>query len=386
MTLKYFLRALALCSLSLLLFACGKEEEDETVPVLKNLVKDVPPGGGEQQLKVVATASWTLKAISDNKEVDWIHFNPASGDAGSFTVKMIVDPNTGGPRSATIVLQGPTLKRVNDIMQLAVPTVDNAPLWLELPALDKPSLYCFTHDWDGGQYINRNKSPKRNYSFYWDKENYVSHWVAYPLNDDLKSGKYGRYDNQGGTFIPDPILSNLGWVQPDISTGSYGWGTRGHQLPSADRQTEKSNISTFYVTNITPQSYNFNGQIWGSLEGAVRKYSEKSDTLYVCTGCVISSSSNKTPKYSGCFVAIPDSYYKALLRKKDNDYSAIAFLLPHTESIANEDYMDYITSVSELEAATGVTFFAALSSYVGEAQVSAIKSANPNTVVSNWLK
>ena len=387
MTGKNFFRYFALGTLALLLFACGKQENEETVPVLKNLEKTIQASGGEQQLKVVATASWTLKALSGDKQVDWVHFNPSSGEAGSVTVKMTVDQNPGGPRSATVLLQGPTLKRTFDIQQLATPSVDNAPLWLELPVMkETPNLYFFTHDWDGGQYISKDMSPKRNYSFYWNKEKYVSYWVAYPLNKDLHSGGYGRYDDKdGGGFPADPILTNLGWLQPYLfsKTDTYGGGwTRGHQIPSADRQVEKANMATFYVTNMTPQNYDMNSGVWGSLEGKVRSWADRSDTLYVCTGCHLGPST--TGNKSGVNVAIPDYYYKALLRRKGSDYSMAAFKIANDATVAYNEYTEFALPVSELEAETGETFFAALGSYISEEKIAEMKSASTLEVVNKW--
>ena len=387
MMTRHILRLLAVSSLSLLLFACGKQENEETVPVLKNLTKTVQASGGEQQLRVVTTASWTLKALSGDKQVDWVHFDPSSGEAGTFSVKMTVDPNTGSPRVATVVLQGPTLKRTAELQQLATPSVDNAPLWLELPALrETPDCHFFTHDWDGGMYVSAEVSPKRNYSFYWDKNRYISHWVAYPLNKDLHSGGYGRYDDkEGGGFPADPILTNLGWAQPYLfgKTDTYGGGwTRGHQIPSADRQVEKANMATFYVTNMTPQNYDMNGEVWAKLEGSVRSWSDRCDTLYVCTGC--HPGPYATGNKSGVNVSIPDYYYKALLRKKGEDYSMAAFKIANDATVATSGYMDFIISVSELESETGEVFFAALSSYISADKIAALKSASPVGVVSKW--
>ena len=396
----------ALMAFTMVLFSCQKQE-DETIPVLKVPQAMVPSDGGTQNLEVAATSAWTLSVLYEGASKGWIELAQTSGAAGVWLVSMTVFKNTvDEPRSATIVLSGPTIQTKRQVSQMGGGAVAQAPLWMELPVLDDPHLYFFTHDWEAGQYINKEVSPKRNFSFYWDPQNYVSIWVAYPLNTNLMTGKAGRYEENGREVFPqDPILKNLGMKQPDLYSNSYGgsdtvtgapadglegW-TRGHQIPSFDRQQSvNSNKATFFGTNMTPQQYDFNGGIWAKLEGRVRSYaksSDVSDTLYVCTGCDLSNSLGWSSFKSGVSARVPGAYYKALLRKKGNSYSAAAYYLPHDYSIAfgsDKDLDKYLISVSELEKKVGVDFFATLPAVVGKEQAAAIESADPGTVVSKW--
>ena len=173
--------------------------------------------------------------------------------------------------------------------------------------------------------------------------------------------------------------------QPVLKS-SYGGGwTRGHQIPSADRQeNEAVNMCTYYVTNMTPQEYNFNGDIWADLESRVRSYSNNADTLYVVTGCHITSDCGWSGLSGGVAARVPSAYYKALLRLKGGSYSAAAYYLPHSKSIATDNFANYAISVSELEKKVGVDFFARLPDVVGKEQAAAIESADPSTVVSKW--
>lgn len=375
-------------SLTMVLFSCQKQE-DETIPVLKVPQAVVSAQGGGQSLEVAATSSWTLSVDYSGAETGWIELAQTAGSAGVYYVRMNVTPNDGeNPRSATLTLKGITLKATAQVSQAGTggSVAAAAPMWMELPALDRPELYFFTHDWEGGQYISRQQSSKRSWSFYWDPKNYVSHWVAYPLNTGLLKGSYGRYDNKGGGFPQDPILEKLGMTQPELWDHSYGGGwTRGHQIPSADRQeNEKVNKCTYYVTNMTPQQYDFNGGIWASLEGRVRSYAKSCDTLYVVTGCHITSDSDWSGQSGGVAARVPTAYYKALLRLKGGSYTAAAYYLPHSKSIASDSYADYIISVSDLEKKVGVDFFAILPTVVGKDQALAIEKADPKTVVSKW--
>lgn len=373
---------------AMVLFSCQKQE-DETIPVLKVPQAVVTASGGSQSLEVAATSSWTLTVDYGGGPVGWIELAQTSGAAGIYKVPMTVTANAAeDPRSATIILKGITLKATKTVSQAGSGggAAVQAPMWMELPALDNPELYFFTHDWNGGQYIDKNSSPKRSWSFYWDTKNYVSHWVAYPLNAGLLKGNYGRYDSRGGGFPEDPILKSLGMKQPELWNHSYGGGwTRGHQIPSADRQENESvNMCTYYVTNMTPQQYDFNGDIWASLEGRVRSYSKNCDTLYVVTGCHITSDSGWSGMNGGVAARVPSAYYKALLRLKGGAYTAAAYYLPHSRDISADDYANYIISVRDLENKVGVDFFATLPTVVGKDQAAAIESADPKTVVSKW--
>lgn len=379
-------RILIAAAALLLAAAVSCRKEDEPIPVLTLTSKMIGHEGGKQAVTVAAQKDWRLEVNYLSAEEGWLSFSQTSGK-GIVGIFLTVSANNGDDsREAEIILSTPNHSIKTGIVQSGK-TASAAPLWLELPALDNPNLHFFVHDWNGGQYVSNVSSPMRNYSFCWDKTNYVSHWVAYPLNKSLRSGNYGRYDQHtGGGFPKDPILEELGWDQPDIFSHSYGGGwTRGHQIPSADRQQEKANIATYFCTNMTPQQYDFNGGIWANLENRVRNFADRADTLYVCTGCDLSNALGWSGDYGGMRVRVPGAYYKALLRKKGNNYTAVAFYLPHTESIASGSFMDYILSVDELEEKTGVDFFANLYMVVGgKDKAAAIEAADPKSTVQSW--
>lgn len=371
--LTYLGVALALVSL----FSCEKED-NETIPVLTMTQTLWPSEGGQQMVSIAATSSWTIEVdYTAGQDADWIHFSPASGE-GFATSAMTIDPNNGeGARQATVRLRSPKYEATASVSQSSG-LAGKGPQWLELPSLDIEGCAFYTHDMQGGLYQGVAKSGVRNWSFYWDPDNYVSRWVAYPLNNGL-IGK-GSRSNAWGL---DPLLPAE--QQPDLRSGSYGGGwTRGHQIPSADRLTYAANVSTFYGTNMTPQDYDFNCYIWADLEGKVRDYASTSDTLYVVTGCDLQGSTLKTGWNSGFQVTVPTAYFKALLRKKGTSYAAVGFYLPHDTFIAGENYMNYILSIDALEEKTGIDFFVNLPVVLGTSAADAIEAADPTQTVKNW--
>ncbi len=377
--MRNILASLVLALMAVLLLSCDKEEE--RVPVLTLPATMLTSAGGTQTMEVAAETSWKLYVDYNGGQTGWIVLSPDSG-TGIVDVVVTVKTNDGDePRSADIRLKTRSHEIKLTVSQSST-LAHSMPGWMELPVpSESPNLYFFAHDMKGGRYVNSTVSGTRNWSFFWDSKNYVSHWVAYPLNSSLLEGNYGRYD----VFIDDPLLKEEGLEQPYLTPKSYGGGwTRGHQIPSADRQKADSNKSTFYASNMTPQQYDFNGEIWARLEGKVRTYARNCDTLYVCTGCDIRNPMGYTGNQSGVFVAIPSAYYKALLRRKGNDWSAVGYYLPHDKNIAGADFQMYSMSIEALERKTGVDFFAHLPAFLGKDKSAAIESADPNTTLTNW--
>lgn len=368
----------ALAITGTLLFSC---QEEERVPVLTLPNTMITAAGGTQTLSVAAESPWTLSVVYLDSQTGWITTSAVSGSGFESVTVTVAENDSDSPRSATLRLDTRSYTIGLGVTQ-AASALHSMPVWMELPVpQDNPDLCFFTHDMKGGQYVSNSVSGTRNWSFYWDTNNYVSHWVAYPLNAGLLEGSYGRYD----TFIDDPLLVELGMTQPYLTPGSYGGGwTRGHQIPSADRQKADSNKSTFYATNMTPQQYDFNCEIWAKLESKVRVYARNCDTLYVCTGCDIRNPLGYTGNKSGVSVVIPSAYYKALLRRKGNDWSAVGYYLPHSADISGNDFQLYSMSVEALEKKTGVDFFANLPAFLGKEKAAAIEKADPNSTLNNW--
>ena len=370
----------ALLAATLTLFSCqgtGPSGESDVIPVMKVPRETEAANGGSQFVKVAAAGQWSLSV--DYIDGDgWIHLSKTT-DSGNASVDMTIDPNDAEtPRKATLVLKTSNHEVSKEITQMGKVTAATSG-WLELPAFEQNDGFFFgTHSMDGGAYVSKEKSGVRNWSFYYDYAAYVSWWVAYPLNRGLR-GSGSRSDSWQAT---DPLLPASS-VCDVTSTYGGGW-TRGHQIPSADRLDYAANVSTFYPTNMTPQDYDLNSGIWAHLEDQVRNWSFSSDTLYVCTGADIRKSTSLSGSNTGHRAKVPTHYYKALLRKRGSDYSAVGYYMPHTSSIAGEDFQDYVYSISELESLTGIDFFVNLPALLGADKAKEIEEASPSETLKNW--
>ena len=382
--LKRFRHILGLAIVGLAAFGAVSCEQEPVIPdpTLSLAKATVSSRKGSQFLEVTTTGKWTLSTTAD-----WIQITPDKGRGNSHSISLSYDANTGDDaRQADIVLLAEGKSIVATLFQNA-PSDEPEPEinggsstrkgWMELPETrDDDGLNIFWHTMSQSGYSGR------NYSFYWDYSNLVSHWVAYPLNTALRGT-----GSRTNAWALDPLLPSS--KQPNV-TGTFrgGWA-RGHQIPSADRLNYNANLATFYGTNMTPQNYSFNEQIWARLEESVRGWAAKSDTLYVVTGCVVGENPEKTTDIDGKRVAVPAAYYKTVLSYSSSygsngGYRGCAVYLEHTanpgETVAKNH--PSVMSIRDLENKLGINFFVNLPGAVGDGVAAAVETENPNSV--NW--
>lgn len=252
-------------------------------------------------------------------------------------------------------------------------------VWTEIPELpekDDPALVA-----NGGhlQVITHLATfhsgsvsfESRNYSMLYDREQKVSHWVAYPMHRVFINGGGSRANN----YLYDPAVPSA-WQSSaaDREEGGYGgYGRnpyqRGHQIAAADRNSSQAaNDQTFYMTNMTPQNGNLNGGEWAGLETWVRdraKESGRQDTLYVVSGCWLGGNPDHIANRNE--VAIPEAYYKVLLRTasgkrafpSDDDCELVGFWVENRAP--GTGYEEWTMGVAEIERRTGFDFFPSIS-------------------------
>ncbi|MBR1926329.1 MAG: DNA/RNA non-specific endonuclease [Bacteroidales bacterium] len=404
----------ALLALSLALVSCGgpsgtTKEEPLVPPTVSIKTQNVSGEAGSQFMTITSNGNWTITTSAS-----WITVSPATGSGNSSTVVLSYAENTDAVRNATVTISGSGGSSSASITQnkLIVPVTPQNPTpsgpdedepedhhqdnengygyktaphsWLELPETpEDDDLEFFTH------YMRIGESTVRNYSFDWDYDNLVAPWVAYPLcAGNIGSGSR---TNQWGL---DPLLPDS--KQPVLYNAYSGFGSRGHQIPSADRLSRDANVQTFYFTNMTPQDYDFNGGTWANLENQVRVWAKKTgvtagtDTLYVVTGCFVGSSTRKARDNQGKAVTVPEGYFKALLRYKDNEsvghkgFMACAFYFENENKYGSRITSDMSMSVADLEKKLGYKLFVNLDAKVGAETCRQIKEENPATVSWWW--
>lgn len=382
----------------LVLAACQRKDEVELEVAVHSTT--IPGERGTQFVSVTANPGqeWTISLTDENGQaIDWAQVEPATGVGTRTSVTITWDQNyTDEARVVRIVCISNTGRSFVMVTQLPVASSPEAfpdeiqpdPVrkWMELPATDDASLYFISHA------STTSATAGRNYSYYWDPNALVAHWVAYPLNKSLIAS--GGRTNEWGL---DPKLpkSRQPWLFSGYrssapggnSDGGVQWYDRGHQLPSADRLAHDDNVATFYGTNMTPQINELNANIWAALEGGVRDWSKQFDTLYVVTGCVVKGSTKFAYDNEGKKVTVPVAYYKALLgydksrakgiTAQTQGYTGVAFYLEH-KGYPNNDYMPMAMTIDDLEAKVGIDFFVNLPDAIGDNLAIKVESTRDN--------
>ncbi|MBP5504488.1 MAG: DNA/RNA non-specific endonuclease [Bacteroidales bacterium] len=391
-------RVLAVSLFAAAALSCGRKDEVEFKVDVRHVAVESDRGTQFVTVSAPAGQEWTITLTDENGQpVDWAVVDPASGVGTRTAVTITWDQNyTSEARTIVITCRSDSKTSSVKVVQAAKPAdavlfpdkiqPDPVRRWMELPATNNESLYFISHP------SSTSETAGRNYSYYWDVANLVAHWVAYPLNKNL-IGSGGRTNLWG--LDPKLPKDKQPWLfsgyrssaSSGNSDGGTQWYDRGHQMPSADRLNYSDNIQTFYGTNMTPQINELNSNIWAALEGSVRDWSKKFDTLYVVTGCVIDGSTQFAYDNEGKKVTVPVGYYKALLgydKKHKNGiaaqtqgYTGVAFYFEH-KGYPDSQYMNQAMTIDELEKKVGEDFFVNLPSEIGEVLAAKVESTKDN--------
>ena len=412
---RFFLKQIwapvaVLLALSLGLISCEKEPKGEgTEPqeVLQITAREHSIDkvkNASTFLYIISSGPWTLTLEYPEDTAPWATVTPESGEKSmpgqpwNAVVSASAANSAEDARVVHVVLHSGDKTASVDVYQSGTSGSGGEGLskpgaWLELPETPEGKGFLFgAHDMNGDVYISQSRSGIRNWSCWWSPTDHLSMWVAYPLNAGLKGS--GRRTEAWGVYDPCFDVAQ----QPNCYYTYGGGWTRGHQIPSADRLryngSQKCNESTFYPTNMTPQEYDFNSNIWANLEGAVRTYSSKCDTLYVVTGCDLKAGAyGWSGTNTGFSVKAPGAYWKAVLAYKKSSQSGFsgtatggyfcgcAFYLPHDKSIAYGNHLDskYMMSIDDLETKLGIDLYVNLPDRIGTDKAAGVESTYPGS-------
>lgn len=186
----------------------------------------------------------------------------------------------------------------------------------------------------------------------------VPNWVAWQLN----ASWYGEVPRKSGKFITDTSLpaSFEKITHDDYTKSGYD---RGHMVRSEERTaSEEDNRSTFFMSNVLPQTPKLNQQTWLSLEYECERLCKvEGKELYVIAGGIFS----KQPLRLNGKVAVPDSCWKIVIvmekGQKPKDISrtntVIAVMMNNGYYDKSNNSWDlYKTTVNAIEQSTGYDF------------------------------
>lgn len=312
-------------------------------------------------INLIANVEWT--AASSDPDFKVVPDHGSSDNLDVQPVKVIYgnNPSTSASRQAVITFTTAAAAVAQKTLQFTITQEayveaksDAVMGWMELPKVEPE---------DGFLYISHsfsyNFEKTRNYSYWYDCRNRYATWLAYPLY--TSSAGTSRTDE----WEYDPKVPKR--YQAQMYKGLSSGYARGHQVPSGDRlQNTEANRQTFYFTNITAQNNDLNGDVWVNLEDKVRSWASACDTLYVVTGALITTATDKNVKYVtdniGQQMAVPKAYYKVVLRYRkgsttNGGYDGIGFIYENRAYSYNVPVSADAKSIDEMEQITGFDFF-----------------------------
>lgn len=198
-------------------------------------------------------------------------------------------------------------------------------------------------------------------------------WVSYPL---LENEILGDADRKNEQFQPDPKVENGSAISSDYTRSGYD---RGHLAPAGDfKFSQEMMRQTFYMSNISPQSPEFNRGIWRELEEQVRTWALRDRGLYVVTGPVLRPGLPTIGKRNK--IAVPEYYYKVILYCNNPEIRMIAFLLKNEGS--ERSLKQFVVTVDEVERRTGIDFFPKIPDKLEQE----LESTRPAKMIENWFR
>ena len=189
-------------------------------------------------------------------------------------------------------------------------------------------------------------------------------WSAY----QLERAELVKNARRSDDFRPDPEISTGSATLSDYRKSGYD---RGHLAPAADfAYSDEAMSETFYMSNMTAQSPQFNRGIWKALEEQVRAWASEYGRAYVICGPVLDEPAENYATIGVNKVAIPRAFYKIILlpvyadefdfATPDDctDLAIHAYIIPNRQCDAN--FSAYAVYVDEIESRTGMDFLYAL--------------------------
>lgn len=325
-----------------------------------------------------ATQKWTARVADDWAWFDYEDYHYYTQGQGNGSVALYIASNgESKSRSTTVEVEFEgtttvTLKLTQGaFVQEEAPEIDyEQTSWAEMPLVKEN---------DGNLYVTHmtkaSGKTMRNYSMCYDPDVKAALWIAYPLHDCYTRKAVDRTDAWGY----DPLIPAK--YQVNMEKGMSNGYDRGHQVASADRLASYDmNSQTFYYTNMTAQvGAGMNQDIWNNLENMIRNEYICRDTLYVVTGCVMTTEDDTQVKWvdnrNGGKVAVPKAYFKVLLRTKsgntgkavdNSNATTIGFWYENRRYSYSTPRVSDVKSVDEIERLTGFTFFPQISDEIKE--------------------
>ena len=173
---------------------------------------------------------------------------------------------------------------------------------------------------------------------------------------DFKRKNFFRPDRR----VPEAFRADLA----DFQNSNHD---RGHLISSADRRaTQIENSETFLLSNMSPQTHDFNAGVWGRLEEAVRDLAASDEIAEVYVVCgplfdvgkkieVIGNKVDEDDK-NEVVIPVPHAFFKSILAERvSGSLKLWSFILPHEASEA--PLSSFRVRTTEVERKAGLSLW-----------------------------
>ncbi|MBM3570449.1 MAG: DNA/RNA non-specific endonuclease [Alphaproteobacteria bacterium] len=194
---------------------------------------------------------------------------------------------------------------------------------------------------------------RRGFVLSYNPQRKTPDWVVERLTPERLSGPV----RDRGRFVADPDLAAAG--QPHAMPADYARQSRfdrGHMAPGEDMRWDETALrQSFYLSNVVPQvGVGLNRGAWRTIEIRIRRWAARREAMVVITGPIYGAE----PETIGPgAIAVPDGFFKIVYDPARDE--ALAFRLPN-RAVGGAHFSAYQVAVREIEAATGLDFFALL--------------------------
>ena len=204
---------------------------------------------------------------------------------------------------------------------------------------------------------------KEEYVMSYSRDKGTANWVSWHLDEAWLGSASRQNDFRSDSSLPSS------WYQVGATDYQYSGFDRGHMCPSADRTLSvDDNSNTFFMTNMMPQAPSNNRYAWANLESYCRSMLDGGYEIYIVSGGygLGGDGSNGYAEYLAAGkIQVPSNTWKVIMIMPDGtddlnrvttSTRVIAIDMPNSNSV-NSDWTQYLTTVDDIEAATGYDFF-----------------------------
>lgn len=197
------------------------------------------------------------------------------------------------------------------------------------------------------------------FTVYYDDEVLAPRWTAIKLTAEMADANSDFRRPSG--FKTDPELRDAGFEVTKHSDynnlpGSQKWN-RGHmvQFDDARGYGDQAGRDSMFTSNVCPQLGKHNQRGWLTLEQTCTEFARDFEVVWVYTGPIYDD--DPQPFEAGRIVPAPVAFYKVVVSPAENGgVDVLAFRMLHEPIPRDADLSEFLVSIDDIEAETGIDF------------------------------